>query len=74
MKNIEDFRLRVGGVIPVGHNGSKSLGDEYLSYTDVRIEAIGSDWIIVRTYEGLSASVNFAEPTDIREMVEELMS
>lgn len=74
MKNIVDFSLRVGSVIPVGHNGSKSLGDEYLSYTNVRIEAIGSDWLIVRTCEGVSASVNFVKPTDISEMVEELMS
>jgi hypothetical protein len=69
-----EYNPIIGCVIEVGHNGSKMLGDEYVSYSDVRVEAIGIDWVVVRTEHGKSLSATFADAMTYNEIEKELMS
>lgn len=61
--------LKIGDVVHVGHNGAKLLGDEYVRYTDVTVEAVGSGWVVVRSEYGVLAATCIAAE-DIREELE----
>tara|TARA_B110000211_G_scaffold173288_1_gene195749 strand:- start:2147 stop:2371 length:225 start_codon:yes stop_codon:yes gene_type:complete len=74
MNDITEGSLRVGNTIFVGHNGAKLFGDELISYSSVRIEAVGADWLVVRTKSGKARSATFEGVLTDREIQEELMS
>lgn len=46
------MELQIGQAITLSHNGSKILGSELISYSQVRVEAIGTDWVVVRNDMG----------------------
>tara|TARA_R110000744_G_C19357750_1_gene561058 strand:+ start:2503 stop:2718 length:216 start_codon:yes stop_codon:yes gene_type:complete len=54
------MQLLPGEVIKLGWNGAKLLGDENLAYEQVRVEAAGADWVVVRSEAGKSRAATFA--------------
>lgn len=54
------MQLLPGDVIKLGWNGAKHLGDESLAYEQVRVEAAGADWVVIRTESGESMAATFA--------------
>ncbi len=57
------MQILPGEVIKLGWNGAKLLGDENLAYGQVRVEAVGADWIVVRSEAGESRAATFAPYT-----------
>ena len=49
--------LRIGRRVTLGWNGAKALGCEAAAYEDVTVEALGPDWVVVRSpcYGALAA-------------------
>ncbi len=54
------MQLLPGDVIKLGWNGAKHLGDETVAYEQVRVEAAGADWVVVRTERGEALAATFA--------------
>ena len=51
----------IGLLFILGHNGAKQLGSQYGAYNEVRIEAVGIDWIVVRDESGAAAVGTFGQ-------------
>ena len=63
-------KVQVGQEIEVGHNGSKLLGDEFIAYSTVTVEAVGADWVVVRR-QGVSYTASFGKNEDILKLLTE---
>ena len=61
--------LLVGQTIDLGWNGAKYF-DEMLGYSEVRVEAVGVDWIVVRTSSGKAYATGFTPGVDIKQELE----
>jgi hypothetical protein len=65
------MQLLPGDVIKLGWNGAKHLGDESLAYEQVRVEAAGADWVVIRTESGESRAATFAPYATILKVLKE---
>lgn len=65
--------VMVGQTIEVGWNGSKLLGDEYIAYSDMRIEAFGQGWVVLRDSLGRCYSYTNCN-LKLGELIEDLES
>ena len=50
----------IGYQFKLGWNGAKQLGDTAKAYQEVRIEAVGTDWMVIRTEEGTALTEDWA--------------
>lgn len=41
----------IGQVIEVGHNAAKNMGFDYCEFEKARVEAIGFDWVVLRSVD-----------------------
>lgn len=62
--------LQIGQTIELGWNGAKYLGDSFLSHSEVRVEAVGIDWIVVRDNAGRPWSATFEQGDDFKKELE----
>jgi hypothetical protein len=64
----------IGHPFTLGHNGAKQLGNEYVAFEVVRVEAIGCGWLVVRTASGEPLAATFDNPSHVssQQMIKEL--
>lgn len=65
--------IHIGQLITLGWNGSKYF-TEYAAYSDVRVEAIGIDWIVVRDSNGRAHAAAFPQGEGHAKMLQTLTS
>lgn len=44
--------MLIGEMIKLGWNGAKAMGDTDYAYEYVRVEAVGFDWVVLRSQSG----------------------
>ena len=64
-----NIMIQVGQTIDLGWNGAKYF-DEMLGYSEVRVEAVGVDWIVVRTPTGKAYATGFTPGANIKQELE----
>lgn len=65
--------IQVGQTIELGWNGAKYF-NEILAYSEVRVEAVGIDWIVVRDSNGRPWATGFLPDEGHDIMIQELTS
>lgn len=63
--------IYVGQCIKLGWNGAKYF-NEILAYEDVRVEAVGVDWVVVRDSNGRPWATGFLKDEGHASMLQEL--
>lgn len=67
------MNIHVGQTIELGWNGAKYF-DEILAYSEVRVEAVGIDWVVIRDRNGRSWATGFPPEKDHKTMMRELIA
>jgi hypothetical protein len=65
--------ILVGQAIYLGWNGSKYF-NEHLAYSEVRVEATGADWVVIRDTDGRASAAAFPQGTGHAKMLQMLTS
>ena len=65
--------IQIGQTIELGWNGAKYF-NEILAYSEVRVEAVGIDWIVVRDSNGRPWATGFLPDEGHDAMMQELTS
>jgi len=61
----------IGKTITLGWSGAERLGLN-CAYEEVRVEAVGHDWIVVRDSHGVPATADFYPNHGVEHMLKEL--
>lgn len=61
--------MNIGEIVYLGWNGAKRLCDNSVAYSDVWVEAVGVDWVVVRDETGVAHAATFCQGEDMREVL-----
>ena len=63
-------QLAIGQLLDLDWNAAKEFGEE--DYFEVRVEAVGVDWLVVRKSCGEALSVTFGSPEQFENFLDNL--
>lgn len=64
--------IMVGQIVAIGWNGAKRFGNENLAYSEARVEAVGTDWIVIRDEQGRAHAATFPASAELGTMLRSL--
>lgn len=66
------INLKVGQPVHVGWNAAKCFNGDIIAYENVRVEAVGYDWLVVRDNRGIPYTAAFLDQSEVDEFMREI--
>lgn len=66
------INLKVGQLVHVGCNAAKYLDGDLIAFENVRVEAVGYDWLVVRDNLGRPYTASFTDQKYVKEFMREI--
>lgn len=63
--------MQIGQTFSAEWNAAKTLGCTSMAYTEMRVEAVGFDWVVVRDADGDAHAATFHTEAEKQEFLKE---